>query len=131
VAGKANGQFTLAYNLCHVENQKNVLPQSVQWELEVVLNDVAKKVFGHDWETAVCHQKGYLRKYLAMGDSNPEEFGDWLTKLNCYLQYFPKKLDPTTQERVDRSIKPEDELVDIQSKETQMACYNASTGALT
>jgi hypothetical protein len=103
----------LAYNLRHVENQKRKNPFPLKWELDMAVNDLAKKIFGSDWETAVRRQKGYMRKHLAMGNSNPEEFGDRLIKLNRYLRYFPKKIDSNSKMLIEWPILPEDELVDI------------------
>lgn len=111
-AGETKDIFSVAYNLRHVSNSERDEPYPELWELEMAVNDVAKHVFGSNWETAVRRQKGFLRKHLTMGDSNPREFGNRLAKINRYLNYFPKKTDSTTNLIYPTEL-PEDELVDI------------------
>jgi hypothetical protein len=111
-AGEAKDIFTVAYNLRHTKNMNREEPYNDEWELDVALNDVAKHVFGNNWETAVRRQKGYLRKHLSMGNGNPRDFGNRLSKINRFINYFPKKLDSDSR-LIYWTVLPEDELVDI------------------
>ena len=111
-AGEAKDIFTVAYNLRHTKNVSRPEPFSEGWELEMAINDVTKHAFGNTWETAMRRQKGYLRKHLAMGETNPREFGNRLSKINRYLNYFPKKTNEESQ-LIYGTVLPEDELIDI------------------
>ena len=59
--------------------------------LLLVINDTAKKYFSHDcdWSNAYRYQKAYMRKNLYMGDMNPENFCERLSKINRMLTNFP------------------------------------------
>ena len=78
--------------------------------LNVILNDVTKKVFGNEWSSSVRVQKGYLRKNLRM-EGNPEVFFDRLKELNEFLPYFPVPFENGTI--VGPQVLPDDEIMDI------------------
>ena len=59
--------------------------------LTLTINDMAHTMFGNQWSTAACTQKGYLHKNVVMGDMGPDYFYKSLKKINSYLPYFPYK----------------------------------------
>ena len=108
--GKSKDIFRHYFNKRTVENGEK--PEGERMELydllQVVLNDITRKVFGNQWARAARTQKGYLRKNLTMDNMNPEHFYERLKKINSYIPYFPYR---------DGHPKPSelaaDEIVDI------------------
>ena len=91
-----------------VKNQDKPIGEQVG---ALTINNMARKMFGNQWSTAACTQKGYLRKNLHMGDMEPDYFYEHLKKINSYLLYFPYKDGMGTFKTLE-----EDELIDIIDK---------------